>query len=138
MVFPLIALPIAAAVGSLLIERLQNTYNNRENITNAYNSNMYSNELQQDLYKKQYEAYNNLDIGYRKHLASEGKTINPNRAWSDYFGSAQRNLVNYQTAGYNASALTSNYHSSMIANENSLLSGAGGLFANIGRTSRYL
>lgn len=138
MVLPVIAAAFAPVIASLIAERLQNTYNNRENITSAYNANMYSNLLQHDLYKKQYEAYNNLDIGYRKHLASEGRSINPNRAWTDYFGSAQRNLVNYQTAGYNAQALTSNYHSSLIANENSMLSGAGGLFGSIGKTSRYL
>lgn len=52
-------------------------------------SNLYKQYNQRQLWSKQATAYENLDRGYRSYLAKHGRVINPDRAWTSYFGSAQ-------------------------------------------------
>lgn len=77
MPFPLIPLGIAMAGGLAL----------------SAGANLYQQHNNRQLWSKQATAYENLDRGYRQYLAQNGRTINPNRAWTSYFGAAQ-NLRN--------------------------------------------
>lgn len=63
-------------------------------------ANLYTQNNNRRLWSQQAAAYENLDRGYRKYLATQGKEINPNRAWTSYFGSAQslRNNIANSTA----------------------------------------
>lgn len=52
-------------------------------------SNLYKQGNQRKLYSQQENAYNNLHNGYNKYLAQHGRSINPDRAWTSYYGQAQ-------------------------------------------------
>lgn len=72
MVAPLI--PLALMLGGLAV---------------SGGANLYKQYNQRLLYSKQYNAMMNLHNGYNKYLAKHGRSINPDRAWTSYYGSAQ-------------------------------------------------
>ena len=57
-------------------------------------ANLYSQWNQRKLYRRELNAYENLDKGYRTYLAGHGRTINPDRAWTSYYGQAERMRTN--------------------------------------------
>lgn len=103
-----------AIMGNLLgfnhnLYALKNTYANSKNLTNIHSYNYSNYELQKELNQNLYNAYNNLDHGYRQHLAKEGKQINPNRAWTSYYGQAQKYANQIQQIKNSQSGLNENY-----------------------------
>lgn len=52
-------------------------------------SNLYAQYNQRKLYRKQENAYRNLHNGYQRYLSQNGREINPDRAWTSYFGKAE-------------------------------------------------
>lgn len=49
-------------------------------------ANLYGQYQQRRLYRKQANAYKNLDRGYDKYLATQGLEQNPDRSWTSYYG----------------------------------------------------
>lgn len=74
MPIPLIPIALATMIGGLGV---------------SMGANLYKQHNQRSLWARQAQAYENLDKGYRQHLAKHGKTVNPDRAWTSYYGSAQ-------------------------------------------------
>lgn len=79
MVNPLLALRIAGIAGL--------------GISTA--SNLYTQRNQRRLYSAQNKAYMNLHNGYQKYLSNHGRSVNPDRAWTSYYGKAQQASNNY-------------------------------------------
>lgn len=89
---------------------------------------LYRNINSANLYSNEEKAYRALDNGYRSYLERQGRSINPNRAWTSYFGSAERNRVNKENATASA-----------IGNALSLVSPLSGLYGSDKMmTSRWL
>lgn len=61
-------------------------------------ANVYAQYRQRQLYRQQANAYSNLHRGYTKYLKSNGRQINPDRAWTSYYGQYQRALANYESS----------------------------------------
>lgn len=60
-------------------------------------SNLYTQYNQRKLYAQQEQAYRHLDQGYRRYLSRQGRQINPDRAWTSYYGqyrTLQNNIEN--------------------------------------------
>lgn len=72
-------------------------------------------------------AYKNLDRGYRSYLATQGRSINPNRAWTSYYGQ-------YRKAQTNAE----NSVAGSVGTLGGTVGGSYGLYRMVGRTSRRL
>lgn len=53
-------------------------------------ANLYAQKNQRDIYRHEKDANNALGGGYNEYLESQGRTANPNRAWSSYEGAAYR------------------------------------------------
>lgn len=49
-------------------------------------ANLYSQYRNRQLYRRQINAYSNLERGYSRYLAAHGRKINPNRAYAQYYG----------------------------------------------------
>lgn len=93
-------------------------------------ANLYSQWNQRKLYRKELSAYENLDKGYRTYLSRHGRSINPDRAWTSYYGQAERARNN----------ITNSYAGSIGTVGGTVGAGAGfgrGLFSG-GKTSRWL
>lgn len=96
-------------------------------------ANLYSQHNQRDIWEKQANAYEHLDKGYRRYLSSQGKEVNPNRAWTSYFGQAQALRNN----------IANSYAHSVGTIGGSVGAGLGiskesGIFDNLGKTKRWL
>lgn len=55
-------------------------------------ANLYSQSIQRNFYNNQARAYGNLHAGYAKYLATQGRSVNPDRAWTSYYGQQQAAL----------------------------------------------
>lgn len=89
---------------------------------------IYRNVNSAQLYSNEEKAYRALDNGYRSYLAKQGRSVNPDRAWTSYFGAAERNRVNKENSIAGA-----------IGNAFSLASPLGGLFGSENmKTTKWL
>lgn len=57
-------------------------------------SNLYQQHNQRDVYENEERANRNLYGGYQNYLSRQGRTVNPNKSWNSYFGSAEKARVN--------------------------------------------
>lgn len=93
-------------------------------------SNLYKQHLQRQLWSKQANAYMNLHNGYNRHLEKYGRSINPDRAWSSYYGQAMAARNNIQSS-YASSVGT-------VGGTFGAMAGFGKGLYNTGKTSRRL
>lgn len=49
-------------------------------------ANLYSQYLNRQLYRRQINAYSNLEKGYARYLAGHGRKLNSNRAYAQFYG----------------------------------------------------
>lgn len=61
-------------------------------------ANLYAQYNQRKLYRQQYQAYRNLHNGYANYLRAHGRSINPDRAWTSYYGQAQKARNNLENS----------------------------------------
>lgn len=90
-------------------------------------ANLYTQYNQRKLYREQANAYRRLHEGYSRYLAREGRRINPDRAWTSYYGQyrhAQLNTENSLIGSYGTLAGS--------------VGAGGGLYSVMGRSRRRL
>lgn len=93
-------------------------------------ANLYAQNKQRQLYYKEARAYENLDRGYRTYLKSQGRTVNPDRAWTSYYGAAQKLRNGIEVS--NASSLAT------VGRTLGAIGGVGtGLYNNYGKSRRW-
>lgn len=94
-------------------------------------ANLYAQYRQRQLYRGLENAYTNLDRGYRSFLRTKGRTINPDRAWTSYYGQAYKAAKNIDAseAGSVGTAFGTLGAASALSR---------GLFKTSGRSSRWL
>lgn len=96
-------------------------------------SNLYGQHVQRRLYRRQEKAYRSLNDGYSRYLAKEGKSINPNRSWTSYYGQAEKARANFDTSqSASVGTLGGTIGAASIGLKTS------GLYKGIGKTSRRL
>lgn len=61
-------------------------------------ANLYTQYNQRKLYRAQADAYRRLHEGYQSYLAGEGRRINPDRAWTSYYGQYRRSQLNAENS----------------------------------------
>lgn len=94
-------------------------------------ANLYAQSKQRQLYRGMANAYRNLDVGYRQYLAKHGRTINPDRAWTSYYGQ-------YYKAAKNLESSTAGSVGTAFGTLGAGIGLSRGLYKNSGRTSRWL
>lgn len=97
MPFPLLLIPFATALGGIGLSASMQSYNN----------NKYARSLQDQYYQRQKIAYENLWRGQQNFYARQGLSVNPDRAWTSYYGALQginnnikQNLIQSQNLDY--------------------------------------
>lgn len=61
-------------------------------------ANLYTQYNQRKLYREQASAYRRLHEGYSRYLAGEGRRINPDRAWTSYYGQYRRSQLSAENS----------------------------------------
>lgn len=101
-------------------------------------ANLYSQYNQRKLYRGMSTAYKNLDTGYRQYLATQGKTINPDRAWSSYYGQFRKAQTNLENSYLGSVGTAFGTAGAGLGLSRIGRSGSKSLYTDTGRTSRWL
>lgn len=102
-------------------------------------ANLYAQSKQRQLYRKQADAYKNLDRGYDEYLKTQGLTQNPNRSWTSYYGQYYKAKKNIE-ASYAGSVGTAfgTAGAGLGLGSKSVEKAVSGLYGGYGKTSRRL
>ena len=87
----------------------------------------------QRFFREQGKAYNNLNQGYMRFLDRQGRSMNPDRAWTSYYGQAQRAALNEYHAEKGINAATG----AQIGALGGMIGGGSSSLISLGKTYRW-
>ena len=129
MVLPLIPIAIGALMASGVIGNLMSGAGNLY----AQGQNKDAQRQSRDFFREQGQAYNNLNQGYAKFLDRQGRSMNPDRQWTSYYGQARKQGLNEYHAEKGINAQTG----AQIATAGGMLGGVSSSLLSLGKTYKW-
>lgn len=125
MVLPLLPLLFGGMMAGNLISGIGNLY--------AQGQNKDAQRASQEFYQEQGQAYNNLNQGYARFLDRQGRSMNPDRQWTSYYGQARKQALNE----YHAEKGVNAQMGAQIGAQGGMLGGQSGSLISLGKTYKW-
>lgn len=126
MVVPLVlGALMASGIAGSLISGIGNLY--------AQGQNKDAQRQSQRFFSEQGRAYNNLNDGYMRFLDRQGRSMNPDRQWTSYYGQAQKQLLNEYHAEKGVNAQTG----AQVGTLGGMIGGGASSLISLGRTYKW-